>query len=199
MRPRVQAPHLPQLPGTQRKTGLLEHIAPGTARHSVGHEAAKQVGNRLRVSDCPEETLHPNSSKAGKEILQVHTQHDALPYVRRSKSLNRAPLHKAMHRGVRRNAVKDGGQNPPLQIFQTRLRDLNQPNAAGSFGQHAVVIVFEARLWALVAERLEVSKPTELRGINLKPVRQSSYGFDRGIGQFSAAATGRINGGPAIR
>src|SRR3984957_13191987 len=150
MRPRVQALHLPQLPGTQRKTGLLEHIAPGTARHSVGHETAKQVVNRLRVSDCPEETLHPNSSKAGEEILQVHTQHDALAYMRRSKSLNRAPLHKAMHRGMRRNPGKDSEQNSSLQVFQARLGTLDQPNAAACFCQHEVVIVFEPSLPALV-------------------------------------------------
>src|ERR1700722_12613412 len=159
MRARIQGPYVPQLLRIERKAGWLDHLAPGRARHAIGRDPAQQVGNRLWIAEGAEEALHPRSGKGGEEVLQVHTQNDTPAYVGSGKSLDGPSLHKAMHCGMRRNAVEDGGQNPALQIFQTRLRHLNQPNAAGSFGQHAVVIVFEATLWTLVAERLEVSKP----------------------------------------
>src|SRR5277367_6093761 len=108
MRPCVHTLHVPQLPWVQRKAWLLDHVAPDAARHGVGHETAEQVGNRLRVADRPEETLHPNSGEAGEEVFQVHAENNGLAHVRSSKGLDGATLYKAMHRGVRRNPVKDG-------------------------------------------------------------------------------------------
>lgn len=105
---------------------MLDHVTPGAARHGIGRETAEQVGNRLRVADRPEETLHPGSGEAGKEVFQVHAQNDAPAYVRSGKGLDGASLHKAMRRGVRRNAVKDGKQNAPLHLFEARLGSLDR-------------------------------------------------------------------------
>ena len=83
-----------------------------------------------------------------------------------------------MHRGMRRNPGKDGEQNSSLQVFQARLGTLDQPNAAAGFCQHAVVIVFEPSLRALVAQPLQIGEPAKFRGGQLKPIRQRANGFD---------------------
>src|ERR1700733_13999933 len=146
---------------SERKAGLLNHLAPGSAGDCIGRDPTKQVGNRLRVADGAEKALHPRSGKRGEEVLQVHPQNYALANVGGGKGLDGSALHKAVHRRMRRNSVQDAGENSPLQVFQTRFGSLNQPYAAVRFCKHAVVIVFESRLWTLVAKSPYVRQPPE--------------------------------------
>ena len=83
-----------------------------------------------------------------------------------------------MNRGVRRDAIENAAQNAPLQFFQARLGRFDQANAARCFLKRAVVIVFEPRLRAFVAEPLQVSKPVQFGGSKLGPLRQCRDGFD---------------------
>jgi hypothetical protein len=76
-----------------------------------------------------------------------------------------------MYRRVRRNPVEDGDENSTLQVFQARLRRFNEANAAGSFRQHAVVVVFKPGLGALVSESLKIGQPAEFRRSKLEPIR----------------------------
>ena len=155
----IHGPHVPKLLWAERKARLLDHVTPRAIRHGISRDPAEQVGNRLRITDRPEEALNTRPGKGGEEVLQVHAQNHALAHMRGGKTLDGTTLHEAMHRGMRWNAIEDGGENPPLQVFQARLGTLDQANAAGGFGQHAVVIVFEPLLRALIAQSLQVGQP----------------------------------------
>lgn len=64
-----------------------------------------------------------------------------------------------MRRGVWRNFVKDVKEDMTLHIFEARLGDLDQPDAARRLGQNAIVIVLKKRPVDFGCKALEIGEP----------------------------------------
>src|ERR1700722_12161144 len=82
-----------------------------------------------------------------------------------------AACDEAMHGRMRWDPFQDVGKNSPLQVFQSRLRRLDQPGATVGFGEEAIVIV-------LVADPPKIGEPLRLAGIKMEPVGERSDRFE---------------------
>ncbi len=174
--------HVGQRGGCRRalwKMGASVHrIFQDIARDGVGGDTAEQIGHRFRVAQGAKYRLNPRTADGRKEVLEVHSQHHALPHVGSGERLHGAPLDESMGRGMWRNLVQNARQNVLLDPFQTRFWRFDQSNGAAAFVERAIVVVSQFRLRPLIPECFQIGEPVQFARSQRQPIGQVSRCFD---------------------
>src|ERR1700722_905475 len=124
-----------------QRIDFSDRFFPCVSRSRVGADAAEQLGDRLGISQRAKKCLNSGSPEGRKEILQIHSQNNALAKMGSHERFNGSAFDKTVRRRVRRNFFQNLSQNLPLQFFQTRLRRFDQSNAAVGLRQDSVMVV----------------------------------------------------------
>ena len=137
MRLRVQSQRFPHFAVIDVKRPFVPHVA----RSGIGANPAEQIGHRFGIAHGAKKALNPGAGDRGKEIPQVHAQDHALAHVGGDERPDGPPFEEPMRCGMRRDLVKNPGQNLSLQFLEPRLGRFYQSKIAGSLRQDLVVIV----------------------------------------------------------
>jgi hypothetical protein len=85
--------------------------------------------------------LNSGTRDRREDVLQVHSKHNTLAYMRSRKRPDGSSLAESVHRRMKRNFIQKQTQNLPLQLFQLRFGRFDQAKVAGPLCEDAVVIV----------------------------------------------------------
>ncbi len=153
-------------------------FAEGRTRNGIRADAAQEIGDAFGIADSAKQSLDAGGGKCGEEVLQVEAQEHVFAGVGRGEGHDGAPFDESVNGGVGRNAIENAGENPPLQLFEARLRAFGEPDAAGALGQNVVVVVLEPGIAEYRAESFEVREPIEFGGVERQPRGEIAWSFD---------------------
>src|SRR6266700_2968727 len=90
-------------------------FVPYLAWRAVRANTSEQISDWFWIAHRAKDGLDAGSAERRKELLQIHSQYNALSRVRSRERLNRASLYKTVCRRVRRDFVENSRQNLLLE------------------------------------------------------------------------------------
>src|SRR4051812_5777472 len=96
---------------------------PDAGGKQCGADSRKEPGDVLRIADCPEDADDASGGDAGEKVLEIKVQYGCPPAMGGGVADDRMTGAKAVHCGMKGDAVEDFVEDLPLHLLEGALGD----------------------------------------------------------------------------